>query len=920
MPRNRSEIFPAGTATTPRSIPSARMQSGDLPSARLVTRRPRRLVVAWAVYLVLLAISHTLQSVRAPTPGIFRNRPSVEVRMTDDHGPVEGAPLRIAYHRWKPSGTAMEGRAPIILLHGSPGDGSNFMRLGPRLVHAGYDTIAPDLPGFGASTKDLPSYSTTAHAHAMFEMLDVLGIERAHIAGWSQGGGVALEMAAMMPGRVGSLTLMASVGVQEAEGSGSYLFEHAKYGVGYLGLVLGAEAIPHFGLLGSHSFRRSFIRNFWDSDQRPLRAIMADLTTPTLILHGRNDFLTPLRAATISHELIGPSRLIVSDASHFLPVMQADEVASDMVAFLDARTAGKPVERATIDRSPPDTRPSARAARAVQRVQHAVPWWALLIACGALAFGRAELTAACLGFAVAMVWIDAGIAGAALAGGAGARTAWMWWQGRHACGHTRLRDAAMVSWRHESSLGRTGVMLRTRLQPWRRDEAARALGQMRRLGITGALGAGLGTVIWAALALVLSLLGASLTIAWLGDGFAAMAAGLLAAVLAVRVGVLSVTWTGRRRLLASLGRARRHEFWPAPVFYAPVLARLLVTAARRRGLLTFTCVNPVIGSGGGVVGESKHRIQTGLNGVGESVMRTVLLEPGHPDARLATLEEAIERGSLPGGYPFVLKPDAGQRGYGVKVVRCPADARDYLTRMTRPVVAQQYHPGPVEIGALWVREADPASARPGRLGRVFSVTAKEFPRIEGDGRHSLEQLIYRHPRYRMQADVLLDRMAGRRLEIPPQRESISLGNIGNHAQGSIFRDGTHLMTPELEAWIDRAATAFRGDTPADCTPADGDNGLDFGRFDIRARSFEDLAAARDLGIIELNGTTAESTNIYDPDRSVWWAWDVLFRQWQLLFRLGHRRRRQGVPPMGLLELQRAWSEFENGRPDLGAAE
>lgn len=128
------------------------------------------------------------------------------------------------------------------------------------------------------------------------------------------------------------------------------------------------------------------------------------------------------------------------------------------------------------------------------------------------------------------------------------------------------------------------------------------------------------------------------------------------------------------------------------------------------------------------------------------------------------------------------------------------------------------------------------------------------------------------------------------------------------------------MTPELEAWIDNAAAEFRGDLPEGLVLPEGDNGLDFGRFDIRARSIEDLAAARGLGIIELNGTTAESTNIYDPDRSTWWAWGVLCRQWALLFRLGARRRQQGVGTMGLRELRKAWRDFEHDRPDLGAAD
>lgn len=348
--------------------------------------------------------------------------------------------------------------------------------------------------------------------------------------------------------------------------------------------------------------------------------------------------------------------------------------------------------------------------------------------------------------------------------------------------------------------------------------------------------------------------------------------------------------------------------------YAPLVPWIALLALRHRGVMTFTCVNPVIGAGGGVVGESKHRIQSSLTL--PEALACALIPPGPPQRRLETLREAMCRGPLPAEYPVVLKPDAGQRGYAVRVARSEDDAQDYLTQMQRPVLAQAYHAGPVEVGVLWVRDPGAAS---GRVGSVFSVTAKEFPLLKGDGRHSLEQLIRRHPRFRCQAAVFLERLHDRRHEVPPVGETIRLTTIGNHCQGAIFRNGAHLLTPELEAWIDRAATSLTAE-PLDGPPlSEGDNGLDFGRFDLRAPSLEDLRAARNLAIIELNGATAESTNIYDPDRSVFWAWGVLFRQWALLYRLGARRRRLGVPPMGPLALRRAWRDFDDARPDLGPA-
>jgi len=253
----------------------------------------------------------------------------------------------------------------------------------------------------------------------------------------------------------------------------------------------------------------------------------------------------------------------------------------------------------------------------------------------------------------------------------------------------------------------------------------------------------------------------------------------------------------------------------------------------------------------------------------------------------------------------------------VRIARREADAADYLRRMTRPVVAQEYHPGPVEVGCMWVRDPEATGGAPGLL---FSITTKQLTVLVGDGRRTIEQLIYRHRRYRCQADTFLARFADRRLDVLGPGETLRLVNVGNHAQGAIFRDGSEHITPELAAWIDRAARSFRAGNRHSAALPPGDNGLDFGRFDIRAESIEKLRRAEGLAIIELNGTAAESTNIYDPERSLWWSWGVLFRQWRILYELGGRRREQGIRAMGPLELRRAWQEFDSNRPAMRVAD
>jgi hypothetical protein len=143
-------------------------------------------------------------------------------------------------------------------------------------------------------------------------------------------------------------------------------------------------------------------------------------------------------------------------------------------------------------------------------------------------------------------------------------------------------------------------------------------------------------------------------------------------------------------------------------------------------------------------------------------------------------------------------------------------------------------------------------------------------------------------------------------------EVMRLGVAGNHCQGTLFSDGADLITPELSQAIDRVALAYRD-------PQNG-GGLDYGRFDLRYTSDEELRAGRGFAIIELNGTMSESTNMYDPARSAWWTWSVLFRQWRTMFRLGAIRRRMGQKWMSLTEIRRAARDHFRGRPGSSVAD
>ena len=105
---------------------------------------------------------------------------------------------------------------PLLMLHGGgPGATgmSNFSRNIPTLADR-FHVIAPDMPGYGRSSKGLDRKDPFGElARAMLGLLDSLGVEKAHVLGNSLGGSCALRLALEAPERADRLVLLGPGGI-----------------------------------------------------------------------------------------------------------------------------------------------------------------------------------------------------------------------------------------------------------------------------------------------------------------------------------------------------------------------------------------------------------------------------------------------------------------------------------------------------------------------------------------------------------------------------------------------------------------------------------------------------------------------------------------------------------------------------------
>ncbi len=314
----------------------------------------------------------------------------------------------------------------------------------------------------------------------------------------------------------------------------------------------------------------------------------------------------------------------------------------------------------------------------------------------------------------------------------------------------------------------------------------------------------------------------------------------------------------RRALVGRLKRAVTWEFWPVWLAYLPVFPYLLWLAVRFRSASVFTMANPGMPLGG-LAGESKSRILDQLRRSGRVPAYTVV------STREVAEEFMLRTGTE---FPVVLKPDVGERGRNVAIIRSAKELAGYFEETRRDTIIQRYVEGP-EFGVFYYRR--PNEER----GRIFAITEKRFPAVVGDGRSTVAELILRDPRAVCLAPLYMKSVRRCPDEVPRAGEEVPLAEVGAHCRGTIFLDGGYHRTDALEEAIDQVSKTHRG--------------FYFGRYDVRAASAEAFRAG-EFQVIELNGVSAEATHIYDPALSIWEAYRVLFRQWRIAFEIGAANR------------------------------
>lgn len=256
---------------------------------------------------------------------------------------------------------------PLMLIHGLGDDADTWRHLLPRLAKW-YHVVALDLPGFGRSDKPPRAYTVPFFRDVIWELMDMLGIDRAVLVGHSMGAVIGQSVALAYPERVTRLVLIGGslVARRQRLNAATMLFLIPRVGEGlYNRLRRDPQAAyrtlaPYYADLASlDETERRFLyqrvnQRVWDDAQRDAflsalrnlartipgqqKALAEKLPTldiPTTIIWGVSDRVNALENGHALADLQANARLVVlPNAGHNCHHEQPDAIYTAIAAHL----------------------------------------------------------------------------------------------------------------------------------------------------------------------------------------------------------------------------------------------------------------------------------------------------------------------------------------------------------------------------------------------------------------------------------------------------------------------------------------------------------------------------------------------------------------------------------------------------------
>jgi pimeloyl-ACP methyl ester carboxylesterase len=277
---------------------------------------------------------------------------------------------------------------PVVLVHGLPGQASEWRATTELLAAHGRRAIAIDRLGYGHSdARDGDDYTLEANARELRQLLDALDLADVTVVGWSYGGGTAMTAARQQQAagpevraRIARLVLVGSVG-PAGEQEGPPALVRVLFSAPVLRWV---RSVPPLGralqrAMSANAFSDQPMPSWWlpglaanlaqakaqtafmnEGAQMPLDAPpdTAGLDLPILVIHGDDDRLVPIAVGrALARDNPRAELMEIPGGSHMLPITHAAQLADRVAAFSTPPAPETPAAPPGADAGDPEDTP-----------------------------------------------------------------------------------------------------------------------------------------------------------------------------------------------------------------------------------------------------------------------------------------------------------------------------------------------------------------------------------------------------------------------------------------------------------------------------------------------------------------------------------------------------------------------------------
>ena len=314
------------------------------------------------------------------------------------------------------------------------------------------------------------------------------------------------------------------------------------------------------------------------------------------------------------------------------------------------------------------------------------------------------------------------------------------------------------------------------------------------------------------------------------------------------------------------------EAWPFKLIYAPLTPVWFWYMIKSRAVWFFTPSNPKL-TFGGMEGEPKKEMYD--------------LLPPHlypktfnvmPSDDVASILKRLNEQQI--DFPFIVKPEVGGQGILFRKIDTSEELMHYHSLVPVEYIVQRLVEYPIEVSVFHIRHPKEKN------GTITGFLHKIPLQVTGDGKHTLHELILKHPKGAKRVPELHSKHKEKWDVVIAKNEKYILSYAANHNRGAHFIDLRNEIDDRLVMLFDNISI--------------GVNDFFYGRYDIMCNSIEELKQGTNFTILEYNGCGAEPNHFYDTGYTLNQAYKEILKHWKALYEISGYNAALGTKPWTFL--------------------